>query len=79
MYDAMRDLETYGNGMVFTSEGNLELDCGQVISVYERGNNDDTKEQFNGRWLVTKIEHSFRNKEYLCHIHCARRFRQVKE
>jgi hypothetical protein len=75
LYDVMRQLELYSSNLIVTiDQGNLELDIGQVISITEKGQNDSQIEQFNGDWLITKIQHSFRNQKYECHLVCSRRF-----
>lgn len=76
LYDVMKNLELYSSNVQFTIDGDLRFDIGQVINVYEKGENDSEVEQFNGRWLISKIRHSFRNKEYKVNMICSRRFSQ---
>lgn len=76
LYDVMRSLELHSSNIQFSVDGDLRFDVGQVISVYERGANDSKIEQFNGRWLICKIRHSFRNKQYRTNMICCRRFHQ---
>lgn len=74
LYDVMRNLELYSSNLIFTVDGDLNLDVGQVITIYEEGENDNKIEQFNGQWMIYKIQHSFRNKDYDCHLFLSRRF-----
>lgn len=76
LYDVMRNLELYSSNIQFTVDGDLRFDVGQVINIYEKGQNDSKVEQFNGRWLICKLRHSFRNKEYRTNMICCRRFSQ---
>ena len=75
-YDVMKNLELYSSNIQFTTDGDLRFDVGQVVSIYEKGQNDAKIEQFNGRWVICKIRHSFRNKQYRTNLICCRRFYQ---
>ena len=76
LYDVMRNLELYSSNMQFVIDGDLRFDIGQVILVYEKGSNESKLEQFNGRWLVCKVKHTFRNGAYKTSLVCCRRFYQ---
>lgn len=76
LYYVLKDLELYSSCFDFYLEGDLTFDIGQSININERGKNDSTIEEFNGNWLITKIRHSFRNKDYRMHVICSRRFYQ---
>ena len=80
MYDVMRQLELYSSNLIVTiDQGDLELDVGQVISITDKGTEDSQIEQFFGNWLITKIQHSFKNQKYECHLVCSRRFFKTKK
>lgn len=76
MYDILRNLELYTSQIQFTVEGSLDIDVGQVINVAETGDLESRREQFGGKWLISKVKHSFRNKEYRVNIIGTRRFYQ---
>jgi len=73
-YDVMRNLELYSSNLQFSLDGDMGFDVGQVLSIYEKGQNDSKVEQFNGRWLVYKVQHSFKNKLYRTNLVLCRRF-----
>jgi len=74
MYDVLKHLELFSSNIQFTVDGDLNLDVGQVITVKEVSDSGGKTEMFNGKWLIIKIRHSFRNKEYKTNIICARTF-----
>ena len=78
LYDVMKNLELYSSNLQFSIDGDLRFDVGQVIAVNEPGVYDSKIEQFHGRWLVCKVRHSFRNKQYRVNMICCRRFYHSK-
>jgi hypothetical protein len=78
LYDVMRNLELFSSNIMFTVDGDLRMDIGNVIYVNEEGTDGRSIQQFNGSWVVIKVVHSFANAKYLCHIVCARRYFQFK-
>lgn len=79
LYDAMRLLELFGSILRFTVFGNILLDVGQVIFINETGSEGSRVEQLHGRWVIIKIEHSWKNQEYHTHVVCSRRFNSVRK
>lgn len=74
MYDILKHLELFSSNIQFSVDGDLNLDVGQVINVKEVEDSGGKTEMFNGKWLIIKIRHSFRNKEYKTNLICARTY-----
>ena len=74
MYDVLKHLELFSSNIQFSVDGDLNLDVGQVINVKEVSDSGGKTEMFNGKWLIIKIRHSFRNKEYKTNIIYARTY-----
>ena len=74
MYDTLKHLELFSSNIQFTVDGDLNLDVGHVINVKEVSDSGGKTEMFNGKWLIIKIRHSFRNKEYKTNVICARTY-----
>lgn len=73
IYHVMKSLELFSSNLQFSVDGNLDLDVGHVINITQ---NDDKhkQEMFHGKWMIVKIRHSFRNKEYKSNIICSRTY-----
>ena len=78
LYDVMRNLELFSSNIMFTVDGDLTMDVGNVITINEDGTDKKTIQQFSGRWMILKVVHSFANSKYQCHIVGSRRFYKHK-
>jgi len=74
MYDVLRNLELFSSNIQFTVDGDLNLDVGQVINVKEISDSGGKVEMFNGKWMIIKVRHSFRNKEFKTNLICSRTY-----
>lgn len=73
IYEVLRELELFSSNLQFSIDGDLNLDVGHVITIREA--DDKSKmEMFNGKWMIVKIRHSFRNKEFKTNIICSRTY-----
>jgi hypothetical protein len=73
MYEILRELELFSSNIQFSIDGDLNLDVGHVISIRET-DAYEKREMFNGKWMVVKVRHSFRNKEYKTNLICSRTY-----
>lgn len=73
LYEALTELELFSSNIQFTVDGDLNLDVGHILNIKE----DSVKhkmEMFHGHWMVVKVRHSFRNKEYKMNVICSRTY-----
>jgi len=64
IYDVLKNLELFSSNLQFMVDGNIQLDVGHVIKVQEENAKGLKSAAFEGKWLVTKIKHTFANKLY---------------
>lgn len=68
--DVKKNLDLLTSLISFTVNGNIEIDVGSIIKIQE--DYYDKMEQFNGKWLILEVQHSFIDQVFKSHLKCCR-------